>query len=243
MVRASGNSDRAASTRRVSSCEEDLLYAIARDPQTLFIYWEVQWPRLFEHAQLSARTVHLRVFREDGSVDATQEVNPFAGYAYVSVTSPGAHLYCELGCFDGESWRALLRSGKTMTPESRVSDDLSAQFATLPMHLSFQRMLETIGPESAERATLARSVGEMQESARAMPEPIQPQKWSQLLSAISSAYHTGGVHSSDLTALLQAAQRQPPPAPPTPDQQERWRLLGETWGASSWGGASEMRSL
>ncbi len=238
-----GGEHEAASDTPASSNQEDLLYAIARDPQTLFVYWEAQWPRLFEQAQLAARSLHLRVFRDDGPVEATQEVNPFAGHAYVAVPSPGAHLYCELGCFEGDNWRALLQSGRTRTPESRVSDDFSAQFATLPMHLSFQRMLETIGPASAERATLARSVAEMQERTRAMPEATRPQKWSQLLAAISSAYHTDGAHSSDLTALLQAAQRQPPPAPTTPEQQERWRLLGETSGGASWGGASELRVM
>ena len=47
-----------------------------------------------------------------------------------------------------------------------MSDDVSAQFATLPIHLSFQRLLEMIRATQPEGATLARSVAELQDAAR-----------------------------------------------------------------------------
>ncbi|CAN5581773.1 hypothetical protein BH20VER3_BH20VER3_12830 [soil metagenome] len=242
VVQAAAPGDDASAAAPSALPDADLLYVIARDPETLFLYWEVHWSRLFERTGLSARAVHLRTCREDGSVEATREINPFLGHTYIGVESPGTSYYGELGCFENDAWQGLLRSGNTITPEARLSDDLSVQFATLPMHLSFQRVLETIRADPSERAGLARSVAQMQESARAMPETAAPQKWARLISVIASVYKTNGAHSSDLAALLRAAQRNMPGATPTPDQLAQWRQLGESFGGASWGGASETGS-
>src|ERR1043166_4794090 len=44
-----------------------LLFAIARDPKTLFVYWNIDWSSVFENTAPVDRQVHLRVRRGDGS--------------------------------------------------------------------------------------------------------------------------------------------------------------------------------
>ena len=162
----------------------DMLYAIARDPGTLFVYWDLSWPRLFERAGVSPRPVHLRTYREDGSIEETRATNPFRGHCYVAVTAPGATYYCEIGCFAGADWKTLARSDGAVTPQATLSEDFSEAFATLPLHLSFQRLLDIFNQTQANRETLAMSVAKFQTRLRpagmTLKEP-ESSAWEQLI--------------------------------------------------------------
>jgi hypothetical protein len=226
--------DGAASHELPASYGTDLLYVIARDPKSLFVYWDLNWKRLFARAGLSARQVHLRIYREDGSIEGTLEINPFRGHCYADVASAGTGYYCEIGCFEDDEWRRLVRSGEAATPEDRMSDDISAQFATLPLHLSFQRLLDMVRATGPEGATLARAVAELQERACVTQGTITPDERSRLIAAAASLDGPNGAPSSDFSALLKSALA----APPTAEQLAQWKQLGEYFGGASWGGAS-----
>ncbi|HEY3664260.1 MAG TPA: DUF4912 domain-containing protein [Chthoniobacterales bacterium] len=206
-----------------SSHDTDLLYVIARDPKSLFVYWDLNWTRIFSHAGIAARQVYLRIYCQDGSVEGTREINPFLGHCYADVAAAGADYHCELGCLEGDEWISLVRSGKAATPADHMSDDLSAQFATLPLHLNFQRMLDILRTTKTEDATLARTVASLQESARATPDAVEPRK------------SANGPAAADFRALAQAIET----AAPTPEERARWAKLSEELDGSSWGGASE----
>jgi hypothetical protein len=202
-----------------ASYGRDLLYVIARDPKSLFLYWDLNWTPLFAQAGLSPRQVHLRVYREDGSIERTQEINPFRGHCYVDVEAAGTGYYCELGCLEGDVWTSLVRSGTAATPEASMSEDLSEDFATLPMHLSFQRLIDIFQATKTERTTLANSMAELQENARALQETARG----------------GEGTDSELAALLESARRGDAPSS---EQLAQWKQLGARFGGASWGGAS-----
>ena len=236
----------AASSRdRAREASDGLLYLVARDPQTLFLYWDLNWTRLFSRAGLSPRPVHLRVYRGDGSIEGTREINPFRGYCYAEVAAAGGAYYCELGSFDGAAWTGLARSSTAATPEASVSGDLSAEFATLPIHLSFQKLLETLGTSDLDGTMLARSVAELQEKARELQGKMAPGDWSQLATKIATRLNgangrrRNGTHPAALSELVETALRSPAPATPTAEEQARWQALREQYGGSSWGGASK----
>ncbi len=201
----------------------DLLYVIARDPKSLFIYWDLNWRLVFEGAGLSPRQVYLRIYRFDGSIEGAREINPFLGHCYAEVGTAGTGYYCELGCFDGEEWTGLVRSGKAATPADRMAEDLSAQFATLPLHLSFQRMLDILRVTQEEGANLARTVAALQEKARAGGGNGQSHPGS------------NGAPVSELQTLLQT----PEPATPTTEERAQWSKLADELGGAPWGGASD----
>lgn len=203
--------------------DTDLLYVIARDPKSLFIYWDLNWRRVFAGAGLSPRQVHLRIYRVDGAVEATREINPFLGHCYAEVGIAGTGYYCELGCFEGEEWTGLVRSGKAATPADRMAEELSAQFATLPLHLSFQRMLDILRVTQEEAANLARTVASLQEKARAGGGNGQ------------SHLGSNGAPISELQTLLQT----PEPKARTPGERAQWSKLAEELGAAPWGSASD----
>jgi hypothetical protein len=231
--------DEASSARARS---RDLLYVIARDPQSLFLYWDLNWTRLFAQAALSPRQVHLRIFRGNGSIEGTQEINPFRGHCYAEVAGAGAEYYCELGCFDGIAWTGLVRSGTTVTPEASMSDDLSGEFASLPIHLSFQKLVDILGTTDLDQADLARSVAELQENARVLKTKMARGDCAQLARKIANSLYGAKGHEShceQLTELIESALRNDAPATPTPEELARWKELGERHGGSSWSGASK----
>ena len=112
---------------------------------------------------------------------------------------------------------SLVRSKAAATPEDGLSDDFSAEFATLPIHLSFQRMLEMIRATQPEDATLARSVGELQDRARALQDTVTPEEWSRIVAAAASPNGPNGGPSSDISALLEAARTVDQPQSSWPD--------------------------
>jgi hypothetical protein len=222
----------------------DLLYVIARDPRSLFLYWDLNWTRLFARAGLSPRQVHLRIYRGNGSIEGTQEINPFRGHCYAEVAGAGTEYYCELGSFDSAEWTSLVRSRTTATPEARMSDDLSGEFATLPIHLSFQRLLEIFGGTSIDPAILTRFVAELQENARILQQKVAPGDWSRRAMEIAAKLNGGSGHGTqgalavELAEVVEIALRSEAPAAPTAEDIARWKELGERFGGSSWTGAS-----
>src|SRR5207244_8773410 len=65
-----------------------LLFAIARDPRTLFAYWNVDWSSIFENTAPVDRQVHLRVYRSDGSEETVAAVEPMVGRCYLTGSEP-----------------------------------------------------------------------------------------------------------------------------------------------------------
>ncbi len=221
---------------------DDSLYILARDPESLFVYWTLDWAPRFAAAGLgeTQRPVHLRILREDGSAEATSTVDPLVGFAFVNVSAPGADYVCELGCFEGDDWTPLARSRAAQTPPATLSDDLSADFATLPFHLSFQRLIDIFrsAPHGNGTHGLAESVGDLQGKARALQSSMSAIEWSDLVEAASSLIGADNDAADDVATLLRTAKDDTSRALPTAEKLEEWRRLGERFSGSSWGGSS-----
>jgi hypothetical protein len=213
-----------------SSYGSDLLYVIARDPKSLFVYWDLDWTKLFAQAGLERQQVYLRVLREEGTEESTREIDPSAGHCDAEIGATATGYYCELGCFPGVKWKCLARSKPTATPAGQMSDDLSAQFATLPMHLSFQRMLEVL----EETAPAGQPVGDAQRLSGF-------RRWAanrKILLASENWVEPELRGAGDLAARMATADHGEDAPQPTAAMLARWKELGEHFGGSSWAGQS-----
>ena len=120
-----------------------LLFAIARDPRTLFVYWSVDWSAIFENSAPVDRQVHLRVHRSDESEEITEAVEPMAGNCYVSVSEPRETYRVEIGYYQPENvWNRVAISEQAKMPPDRVTENAEVDVATIPFHLSFQRLID-----------------------------------------------------------------------------------------------------
>ena len=171
-----------------------LLFAIARDPGTLFVYWNVDWSAIFENTAPVDRQVHLRVSRS-GDEELMQAVEPMAGNYYLNVTEPRGSYRVEIGYFQPEGvWHLVATSEQVTMPADRVagSDDLDV--ATIPFHLSFQRLIDSF-PGSKPDA-LTEFVSRLQQ--RAITEEdralLTDQEWETLRSMNLSAEKLDAAH-------------------------------------------------
>ncbi len=115
------------------------VYLVAYDPRQLFAYWDVDWAAAGDAAHA------LHVCRPDGEVEEEVAISSADTGRYLSVGLPGGTYYVELGRHgrDGR-WQPLAFSGRVTMPPEGLAGEAEPRFATLPFHLSFQRLLELI---------------------------------------------------------------------------------------------------
>jgi hypothetical protein len=143
-----------------------VLFGIARDPHTLFAYWEIDWPGVFGNKPPADRKVHLRVISDDGSEETRMTVEPFAGNHCVAVSQARSIYRIELGYHEpADVWNSVATSDGIATPPDDVSENDSIDVATVPFHLSFQRMVDAFRASKYDGDALVEIVSRLQEQA------------------------------------------------------------------------------
>jgi hypothetical protein len=136
---------------------EDTLFLVARDPHWLFAYWDVDW------AAAGAAKYFLKVFLGSKVEVATIEIKPEARNWYIEVGNASTTYLAELGYFDGAGgWVCLAASGEAMTPSSGISAEEAADFATVPFHLTLQRLMEMLREQMEEGESLVEALSRLQ---------------------------------------------------------------------------------
>lgn len=120
-----------------------ILVAIPRDPRTLFAYWSIDWENIFAKAEPIDRRVYLRVLTPDGVEESQSPVEPMLGGYYATVSNPGGSYRVELGYYEPSgAWRSVAISDAVTVPPEVASENMTVDIATVPFHLSFQRMID-----------------------------------------------------------------------------------------------------
>lgn len=124
------------------------LWLAARDPHWLYAYWDLSSEQLRHYNQVSDDG-HLivRVFEKEflGEPLVTQHVHPESRNWFVHVPRAGVKYVAQLGYFDlQERWQTIALSPATVTPPDSLSEDTSADFATLPSQVPFEQLVEMV---------------------------------------------------------------------------------------------------
>src|SRR3989440_9643188 len=155
-----------------------LLFVIARDPHTLFAYWVIDWSSIFENTAPVDRQVHLRVYRNDGAEERSEAVEPMAGNCYLKVSEPGADYRVEIGYYQPEGvWNLVAKSDVASVPSESVAQSADVDVATIPFHLSFQRVIDTFRASNGN--ALSEIVSRLQKRAVSDEERalLSPEEW------------------------------------------------------------------
>jgi hypothetical protein len=148
------------------SYRRPVLFGIARDPHTLFVYWEINWKGTFGNKPPADRKVHLRVLSGDGSEETRESVEPFAGNHCIAVSQARSTYRVELGYHEpAQVWNSVAISETIATPPDGVSETGDIDVATVPFHLSFQRMVDTFRGSKYDGDALVDIVARLQERA------------------------------------------------------------------------------
>lgn len=139
----------------------DLICLMVRDPRTLFAYWDIDWAKAFGEPAPRERDVHLRIF-----ADAVEKVNlvvePMAGGCLVETAAEEADYRAEIGYYESGSWVSIATSIPVTAPASNVDSEMEASLVTIPLHLSFQRMLDALRMPKHDGRSLAGALTNLQ---------------------------------------------------------------------------------
>ena len=135
--------DRVTPTRM---CGQPSLFAIARDPRTIFASWNINWRAVFEEGMPADRQVHLRVINREGVIEDRVAVEPMSAMHYVTISGLHNSYRVEIGYFlPFDTWHSVATSGAVEMPP-RASVQLGdIDLATVPFHLSFQQIADLFG--------------------------------------------------------------------------------------------------
>lgn len=165
-----------------------VLFAIARDPRTLFAYWNIDWRSLFGKNAPFDRQVHLRVYRNDGSEEISVAVEPMAGNCYLKVAQPRGAYRVEIGYYQPRAeWNLVATSEQVTMPPDSVSENRDVDLATVPFNLSFQRLIDLY--RASNKDALAEIISRLQKRAltdedRAL---LSPEEW-EILRAVDLSF-------------------------------------------------------
>jgi hypothetical protein len=149
------------------------LFAIARDACTIFASWNIDWESIFEKAMPADRKVHLRVIGGDCVEEKTVPVEPMIGMHYLTIPRPRDSYRIEIGYFQpAGTWHSVAISEGIDMPPQRSAEIADVDLATIPLHLSFQQLLDVFGTPNG--AQLAKVVSEFQKRAISSKEPNEP---------------------------------------------------------------------
>ncbi len=110
------------------------------------------------------RQVHLRVYTADGARETSSVVEPMAGNSYVPVSQPRGVYRVEIGYYQPEDvWNSVAVSDEVTMPPDNVAADVDVDIATIPLHLSFEQLLDLFRVSNG--ATLTEIISEFQKRA------------------------------------------------------------------------------
>lgn len=141
-----------------------LLFAIARDPRTIFVSWNIDWSSLFETVMPVDRQVHLRLYGADGLQEKTVAVEPMAAMHYVTTSGLHASYRVEIGYYQpADVWHSIAISLEIAMPPTGVSETTDVELATIPFHVAFQQLLNLF--RTATETRLATVLSQFQKRA------------------------------------------------------------------------------
>ena len=189
---------------------QDTIFLVARDPRWLFSYWDFDWvkyaPGTFRGG---VKQFFLKITTTAGADAGLVEINPEARNWYVPVGNADTSYFAEIGYFDkAGNWQRIVQSGIAVTPSDAVAVEATADFATVPAHLTFERLLELVKEKMTEGesliAALSRIAGEGRLEFRAGQAPTWTDEQKSLLAALlgDTLIERLGLGSDEIDQLL-----------------------------------------
>jgi len=165
----------------------DSIFLVAQEPHWLFTYWDI------DISLHPGGKTFLRVTGEGDQIESEIEVPFETRNWYIPVGKAGAKYTVEIGYFRGSEWHAIARSATVRTPKDKVSESDEFDYATVPLHMSFQKLMENIQTTIQGGETLLQALGRLQRDGK----------------LLSVAHGAGGTISPDERVVLEALLGKP----------------------------------
>jgi len=137
----------------------DTIFLVAQEPHWVFTYWDI------DIALHPGGKTFLRVFVGD-KVESEIEVPFETRNWYIPVKEADAGYSVEIGYYRGDQWKAIAKSVTIRTPQEKMSDSGDFDYATIPLHMSFQKLMENIRTTMRDGETLIQALGRLQRDGK-----------------------------------------------------------------------------
>jgi len=138
----------------------ETIFLVAQEPHWLFTYWDL------DIARHPGGKTFLRVLRADGSAECEIEVPFETRNWYIPVQDAGAEYSVEIGYYRGSQWNVIAASVSVHTPRDSMSGSDQFDYATIPLHLSFHKLMDNIQTTMHEGETLLQALGRLQRDGK-----------------------------------------------------------------------------
>jgi hypothetical protein len=138
----------------------DTIFLVAQEPHWLFTYWDIDISR---HP---GGPTFLRVYEGEEQIEAEIEVPFETRNWYIPVKVAGSRYTVEIGYYRGSVWHLIARSVTIQTPPDRLSESNTFEYATIPLHLSFQKLMESIQTAIRSGETLIQALARLQKDGK-----------------------------------------------------------------------------
>ena len=138
----------------------DSIFLVAQEPHWLFTYWDI------DISLHPGGKTFLRVSGDGDLIESEIEVPFETRNWYIPVNKAGAEYTVEIGYYRASQWNALARSITVKTPQDKISDSEDFDYATIPLHLSFQKLMENIQSTVHGGETLLQALGRLQRDGK-----------------------------------------------------------------------------
>jgi len=113
----------------------------------------------------------LRLRRQDGSDEIEEPIEPMLGTHFLSVAQPKGSYQVELGFYEAPNvWNSVATSDFVTMPADAASENARIDVATVPFHLSFQRMIDLFRASNGDADAIASVLSRFQEHAQTAAE-------------------------------------------------------------------------
>lgn len=189
---------------------EEVMFLVAQDPHWLFTYWDIDISR---HP---GGPCILRVEEASGVLEQEIEVSFETRNWYIPVKNAGGSYAVEIGFHRHGKWNPISRSPIATTPRDKFSESAAFDFATVPMHISFQRLVENLSHSFASSEELLPALIKLQQTlphnlSSGFPlearerEILQALLGSEILAGISSGqWNSEELHSAIFQRLQES---------------------------------------
>ena len=141
------------------------LFLTARDPHWLYANWDLTQE---QQSKLNSRSAEghliLRIYpnKIEGHPLYEIHVHPESHHWFAHVERAGNSYAAELGYYSPVGrWTRVTASGATITPPDSVSEDATAEFATIPFEFPFSKLLDIVKAAVSENRPLAQAVEDL----------------------------------------------------------------------------------
>ncbi|HZV34708.1 MAG TPA: DUF4912 domain-containing protein [Verrucomicrobiae bacterium] len=158
------------------------LFLTARDPHWLYARWDLTRQQQNNYNRLSTdRHLVLRIFQNETSGEPLSQVHvhPESTHWFCHVPHAGTKYLAELGYYvAGGKWETISTSSATLTPPDAMSEDFTAEFATIPVEVPFMQLMEMARAAVREHIPFSEVLMQLRASGYNIPEGKPGGTWT-----------------------------------------------------------------